>query len=243
MTLSHEQKMQFDKQGYLLIPGALTEEEVHRLRAALLSHFDHDRLSETQFLTDVFSRFPDLRWLLFHRQTLSVLRSLLGEDFVFLREVGAHLNNFASGWHRDTVAQERAGHTFHWADDYLMVEAAYYLQDNAPEFGGGLDIYPGSHNERNESSSNTQLSVPSRAGDLVIFHFRARHRSTPMRRIPAPPERHKVAIFIACSRNNRHVRSYHDFLESRPTGYDYLEDFAYPDDLLLQAKENGVNLV
>lgn len=64
-------------------------------------------------------------------------------------------------------------------------------------------------------------SVPSKAGDLVIFDFRVNHRATPMHKAPERPEDEKIAVFVACSRNTRHVGQYHMYIGSRPD-YVYL---------------------
>lgn len=263
MLTSH-QKDQFNNDGYLLVPQVLDEKEVATLRTALVTHleslFGTDR-SEPRFVTDVFSRFPDIRWLLFHDRVLSVLRSLLGDDFAVLRETSVHLNNYSSGWHRDTESQEQAGQAFHWDDDYLMVEAAFYLQENDDEFGGGLDVYPGSHKAPDppETVKNKALRrlraktgmklgaddfvrVPSKPGDLVIFDFRTRHRSTPSKHVPPPVDRQKIALFMACSRNNSHVGAYHAYLETRSQGYEYLKNFAYPPEMLEQASRVRLHL-
>src|SRR5262249_3919397 len=66
-------------------------------------------------------------------------------SFIMLPENSATMNTFANRWHKDTTYLELNGHKFHWERDFLMVGAAYYLQDNSPEYGGGLDVEPGSH--------------------------------------------------------------------------------------------------
>lgn len=95
---------------------------------------------------DVIARKPSLHWVLTHPPLLKALNSLLGDDFVFLPEMGAHCGGYGD-WHKDTTAQERAGERFHWSTDYLLVEAAMYLQPNTSDYGGGLSVRPGSHNE------------------------------------------------------------------------------------------------
>lgn len=265
--LTTEQKRQFHKDGYLLVPGVLTKEEVASLRTFVRPIFDlpsDQRYGDTaSVLFDVYSRYPEVRWVLFHEPTLSILRSLFGDDFVVLREAAVHLNQFFPKWHKDTTSQEEAGHTFHWQDDFLMVEVAYYLQNNTKEFGGGLDVEPGSHVEpdnqlhwpqrnrlervldqvtlKNRVVEGRPFSIPSGAGDLLIFHFRTNHRATPTQH-PVPSDHEKLVFFLACSSNSPHVKAYHDFLASRPN-YVYLQDFRYPPDLLEQAKKAGVTLV
>jgi len=265
--LTKEQKHFFHEAGYLLVPNILARHQVTELREYLRPQFElssenHHKGDSNQLLFDVFSRHPSLRWLLFHEPALEVLRSLLGENFVVLREAAAHFEMFG-GWHKDTTSQERAGETFQWRPDFLMVEVSYYLQDNSEEYGGGLDIQPGSHREPDyfvnppktsvlrrvrarllgaPHESKKVISIPSKAGDLVIFHFRANHRATPRKNTNPPPDRQKMVIFTACSTNTQHVQRYHDFIGSRPS-YIYLQgEFSYPEDFASEARARNINM-
>ncbi len=60
--------------------------------------------------------------------------------------------------------------------------------------------------------------MPSRAGDIVLFHFRIDHRGTAAR-APQPPGYRKMAVFIPASANNEHVQRYRAWQDSR---VDYL---------------------
>ncbi len=214
---------------------------------------------------DIFSRWPEIRWLLFHPGVLAVLRAILGDDFLVLRECAAHVDAYTR-WHKDTTSLEAAGHAFHRAADFQMVQAAFYLQDNSTRHGGGLDVAPGSHRTpdpfvdamksyrpdtlvervwhrvfpRRDRDVAGGLTLPSRAGDMIVFDFRITHRGTQRRRKP-PRGLEKMAIFVACSRRNAHVAAYHHFLEGRDS-YAYLKGFAYPPDLVAQAAAAGVGL-
>src|SRR5688500_7722542 len=125
--LTRAQSDSFHRDGYLLVPGVLDAGQVAHLRRSLLEQLTTPRESWFPCDTDIvlfnlYSRLPDLRWLLFHEPTVAVLKSLLGEDFVVLRETAAHRGVY-TGWHKDTTSQEREGHTFQWDPDYLMLEA------------------------------------------------------------------------------------------------------------------------
>jgi hypothetical protein len=270
--LSASQIKSFHDEGYLLVPNALSPVQVKRARECVATLFQNKQ-GRTQGLTadvypDIFSRCPEIRWLLLNPRARDILRDLLGEDFVVLRETGAHCQQFG-GWHKDTTSQERAGYGFHRSNDYLMVEVAYYLQDNDEVFGGGLDVQPGTHRQPDRyacvgiaarvrrlalrllsalrrtlgfiAAAPRHHTILSKAGDLVIFDFRINHRATPSLQGNPPPDKVKYAIFIACSRNNQHVARYHDFISKR-ADYIYLDGFAYPAELLQSCKENGINL-
>jgi hypothetical protein len=263
--LTAEQKTFFREQGYLLIRDVLSQDQVRELRAVVRPMFDHEGVQKHEYISggalpDLWNRHPELQWLLFLPKTLEILRSLLGQDFVYLRESAAHLDGFGE-WHKDTSQQERAGLRFQWDDDFQMLEFAYYLQDNNPEYGGGLDVEPRSHFSPDpfvrsrflpararrlmwKSSTllrRSTISIPNKEGDLVLFHFRLNHRSTPCRATHVPPEKQKIALFQAASANNRHVELYQRFLATR-SDYGYLDKFTYSESLLEQARKANVVL-
>ena len=235
------------------MPNAISPDQVADLREYLIGTFDQksDLASDSPTLrADLCSRHPETRFLLAHPPLVESLSVVLGQDFTYLPEMAAH-SSFFSKWHKDTQSPEAAGHEFHWDDDYLMVEAAIYLQDNN-EYGGGLDVVPGSHNrpvatrkQRIQAwfERKRPYSIPSKAGDLVLFHFRIDHRATPPkfgRKAPTGDAR-KLAIFFACSRNNAHVRPYIEFLKEY-SPMSYIDGHEYPPELLDYADKNGLNL-
>jgi len=150
--LTKQQIERYYRDGYLLVPNTLTAEQVTWLRSFFRPKFDlpPERRLPTDtdhWLLDIFSRYPEVRWLCFHEPTLQILRTLLGNDFVLHAFEGTvHLNWFG-GWHKDTGSPEREGHTFCSEKDYESLTVAYYLQDNTAEYGGGLDAEPGSHRQ------------------------------------------------------------------------------------------------
>lgn len=251
-----ELNRRFDQDGFVLVPGVLSREEVGGLRRLLAELFDSDIRHEGDGKNsrgDIFCRYPELRWLLAHAPIVSALRSILGEDFIYVHEMAAH-DSFFARWHKDTTSPERAGHTFPRQPNYLMLQAALYLQDSG-EYGGGLDVVPGSHQlpdlwSRTRATLRRRgmwpqerlegYSIPNRAGDLVLFHLRMSHRATVPRVEVIPPERRKLAIFIACSANNGHVESYMKWLSSR--GSPWLKDHAYSEEMLEFASKHGVRL-
>jgi hypothetical protein len=275
VMLTEEQIKQFHRDGFICVPNVLNATEIEGLRSLFRPKFDvppDKRFSgDTEHvLFDIFNHYPESRPLLFHKPSIRIIKSLLGEDYAVLREASIHFNNYGD-WHKDTSSQEKVGHLFHRSNDYLMIEVAYYLQDNTEEYGGGLDVVPGSHLEPdtfvnllgNAYTSHSEnlfdrvkrkfggrrdelvkdfVSLPTKAGDLVMFDFRLSHRGTHPRKLAAAKKRGKLAIFLACSRNNAHVQAYHDFIYSRPD-YSYLKSFSYSPELLQEAHAVGLNLV
>lgn len=215
--LSAEQKEHFDRDGYVVIPDVLSADDVSAMRAFLESLFDSGVTYKGDVQIrggvegrgggvrhDIFARYPETRFLMTHPQILGALRSLLGPQVVFLPEMAAHDSRYGH-WHKDTTPMERAGLTFHWSPDFRFVECGIYLQDN-DEYGGGLDVVPGSHREPDHTPPAPKITlvqrlraklgrpierqpppppveengfgIPSKAGDLVIFDFHLNHMAT-----------------------------------------------------------------
>lgn len=204
---------------------------------------------------DPLPHHAGLRKTLAKKPVIEALTKLLGAGFLLLPEVSIHDSGLYGGWHRDTGSQESVGKRFHFSSDYNVVNVAIYFQDNHPKYGGGLDIVPGSHLTKsswwqNQKASNRkikfvlshldkrnlipksimhgrkgQYSIPSKAGDVVIFHTHCEHRPTHPKIDPLPPEYRKFALFLLFSSNNAHARNYVDFIRTRPD-YLYLKNAA-----------------
>ncbi len=264
---------ELNQQGFVRVPGVFAPDQIADLRQVLEDLFskpapydgDFDgrgKIGSIRF--DVCARNERLRWLLVHAPMLEVLRSLLGDNFVFLPEMAANAGGFGD-WHKDTTSQERAGHKFHQEVDFRMIQVAVYLQDNG-DYGGGLDVIPGSRKlpDRYLSRMDHQTlvnrirrrvtkqlgwnripenaeTVPSQAGDLVCFDVRLDHKAS-WPRVKTRPANVKYAVFFMASANNDHARRYCDFIHSR-ADYIYFKGHQYPDDLLRLASSNGVTLM
>jgi ectoine hydroxylase-related dioxygenase (phytanoyl-CoA dioxygenase family) len=269
--LTKRQKDDFVQKGYVLVPEVFSREQIANLRQSVATIFEmplepgdiaRKGVAPAARL-DIFNRYPQLRWILTHQPLVEALESLLGEDFIYLPEAAIQDSGFG-GWHKDTSSQERAGHLFHWEPDFMMAQLAVYLQDNS-EYGGGLEVIPGSHRRKdvyvrnrlrdrlnlnrirndldNRGVWRSGYSVPSRAGDLVMFDFRLDHRATyPFIKAQPPEEHRKLAVFLACSANNRHAGAYRSFLASRPS-YPYLRDHRYSPELVAQTTGNKFSLM
>lgn len=257
----------FRRDGFVVVPRVFEAAQIADLRRELLQIFDRAPLlpgdlahgsNGAGLRVDLASRYPALRWLLVHPPLVAAARAVLGDNFIYLPEMSAHDSGFG-GWHRDTSSQESVGHTFHHEPDFSMAQVAIYLQDNSRIYGGGLDVIPRSHLQRDEGSKNPSLrqrierrartaikqhSIPSRAGDLVMFDFRVQHRASqrvPL--VPVPPEHRKLAIFFACSANNAHAQRYRDFIASRQDYAHLHGEHAYPAELLALARTANVQLM
>ncbi|NBU58729.1 MAG: hypothetical protein EBS23_02910 [Betaproteobacteria bacterium] len=165
--------------------------------------------------------------------------ALRTRSVTFLPETAFHSNGYGD-WHKDTGAQEKAGHYFHWTPYYGVFTVALYFQENTPLHAGGLDVIPGSHQIKKAftpGSGPVPLSVPSALGDAVVFDMRIDHKASWPAEKDLKPE--KIAAYFSVCAPHSGGDLYLRFLRSRPD-YTYLRDFAYPEELLQVLADNGI---
>src|SRR5260370_9307369 len=134
-AISRNEIDQFDKEGYLLVRDLLTAEQVAELRAFFRQKFNQppeQRLPgnvETG-LVDIFSRYPQVRWLLFNERLIDLMKAFAGDDFVLMPESFAILNSFGR-WHKDTTPRaKKSARKIHWYQAYRLTGFASYLLSN-----------------------------------------------------------------------------------------------------------------
>lgn len=188
--MTEEQRLFFETNGYLVIPGALSPEELTAVRAAA------DR-AEAQWRADptrLGMRGPNLEQvqapieydpvllgLLAHPKVFPIAWELLGDDIAMIDNdyfiTPPHSKSHAL-WHHD-VGQAGVYHP----RSTLMVKAFFLLSD-VPEGGGGTAVIPGSHRFPNEFKlprvedpdtmpGHVGLAYP--AGTAYLFNGRIYH--------------------------------------------------------------------
>ena len=258
-----ETRQHFAERGFAIFPGVLDKDQVESLRAFFIELFAQPptHTSDRQEIRhDIYARYPETRFLLGHPPVVEALKTILGPNPVSLPEMAVHDSGFG-GWHKDTSSLDLQGETWHHDPDCLLIQAAIYLQPNT-EYGGGLDIIPGSHHDKPEanagglrgvikrvgqlgSGGRKPYTIPNQPGDMVIFDMRADHRATaPTACDPdsIPAEHRKFAAFSVWSKTREHAEKYRAHIASKK-GYDYLEEQSYPEDVQAIARENDLALV
>jgi len=217
--ITQAEKKNFFENGFLLLPGVLNQLEQEKVKTFLNElfstgpkYFDESQVRRPY----LFDRHPEIRWLLSHEPINRSLKVLLGDDYgVFMPETVALDSYHFSYWHKDTSAIESLGYEFQWQKDFLVVNTLLYLQENTDEYGGGLDVVPGSHLSSDPileksggyllgESENNYISIPSKAGDLVIIDIRLTHRATPAKK-ESPWSRRTISCW--CGANTQHINN------------------------------------
>tara|TARA_B100000686_G_scaffold349899_1_gene444365 strand:- start:97 stop:876 length:780 start_codon:yes stop_codon:yes gene_type:complete len=189
VTMASQARQQYDSQGFVYIPGALSEEEVQRVGTAL------DRATENEALYEILGQDEVFVDMVDHPAIFPIVRAVVGED-VQLRYawggVRQAMSDSGGGWHCDL------GHIngVDLSDSLIMTKVYVYLVD-VPENGATLAIVPGSHRfemghplpdiaEHEDMPHHVKLVA--RAGDAVLFngycwHARFHNRSTQDRKV------------------------------------------------------------
>jgi hypothetical protein len=178
-----------DENGYALVRGVLSAEEVAQARAVFDQHLPADPGAQAEIEAATLLEAPELTFM-FTERVVRTLSALLGGSLAYYPNYIGRLNR-RIGWHVDNGFSPRvladAGHVFD--PGFRHLQCVVYLQDNVPGAGGGLDVRPGSHRWWTEGRMPDHdellrrypdvVTVDSRAGDLTVFDGRLMHRGTP----------------------------------------------------------------
>jgi ectoine hydroxylase-related dioxygenase (phytanoyl-CoA dioxygenase family) len=197
-----EQRYFFEANGYLVVPDALSVEELARVRAAAdeaEARWRADprlpgvRRDDLHQVIGIMEYDPVFVEMLQHRTIFPLVRELLGPDVMmldndyFITPPGALIQR---GWHYDEgfpgIYSPRSR---------LMIKVFYVLQD-VPFDGGGTVMLPGSHRFPFERPINTEtpedmpasvrMALPARAAYIMAgrtYHCVGNNHSDRFRRL------------------------------------------------------------
>lgn len=161
--IDQEQRRQLREQGFVVVKGLLSAEEVDRYTALLLekSGIDPESFSSSGRgfdgwnLTDGVTKTEAFWPLINHEGLLGNLRALLGDDVKYLQHSDLQVGFSAVSWHRDNV-HRTYGVGRDWEEDdaspYDLVRVGVYLQSyESSNFR--LGFIPGSHRFKPEGSA------------------------------------------------------------------------------------------
>ena len=211
MSLKHD----FERQGFAVVKGVLSAERVAQMRAQLDEYFAGTEPGAEMPASD-FLQKPELWEIVVSDSVVSTIRELLGDRYTLYPNMTVRKSLYV-GWHVDT-AFAGPGKPHVWDEGFAHVQGAIYLQDNDEATGGGLDLVSGSHQPplprlRGDhplsravaplvERARDKVTLRANAGDLVLWHARTLHRSTPAQRDTGPT---KYGMFFSCSRDDPYV--------------------------------------
>jgi hypothetical protein len=241
----------FWRDGYVILPGVYTREEVDGFREAALASRGHGG--------DLLVN-PHLRSVLLDGRMTEVARRLLGtEEIVYMGDSSFTINSKSLGWHKDNTDRTDP-EAPDWRSRYTQLRFGIYCQDHS-EHTGGLNLKVGSHDLPPNRDGGRTLYVRSRPGDLVVWSMRMTHSGNgmllkdPSAPDPqpgehrffapeevAPPDGDRIAIFVHLGANDEHARRYGDYLRTRRYMVDAWRMRPYDDDVLAAAAAAGLTV-
>jgi hypothetical protein len=183
--MTPDQRTQFETNGFLSVPGALSGEALARVQAAAESaeetwRSDSSRLgARSDVLQQVQApiEYDDaLLELLWHPTVFSLVRSALGDDVSMIDNdlflTPPHTPRTHAEWHHD-VGMPGVYHP----KSLLMVKVFYLLTDVTDDMGP-TQMVPGSHRwETTPGALEPIVTMTGKAGDAYLFNGRIYHRA------------------------------------------------------------------
>jgi ectoine hydroxylase len=154
-AMTIDERARFDRDGYLIVRGALTQDEVGHARKAINRAYKAadktGRLSSTGALHQLsaVTGSPELAFLLDHPNTLRYAWSMLGWNLhVYHSHIDVHptiaeRQPFWWQWHQDGGRQNRELETD--PRPRMSVKVGYWFSDVSQPGRGNLMVVPGSH--------------------------------------------------------------------------------------------------
>ena len=152
---SFTQPESFRRDGFVLIPGVLTNDRVehHRSHLAKLAAGygagRHTTGPEDILASDALREFAIE--VQFSEKLVEVIRAIVGPVVSYVPDLQLHHNKFglagpSQGWHLDCGSEaDDLRNTYLYDDNYLFGKVGLVLQDNTADLGGGISVIPGSH--------------------------------------------------------------------------------------------------
>jgi len=199
-ALTAEQRAEFERNGFFIIPSALTPEEVnHYLAVAdeadqtIREHVKGTRQpGEALELRNAVGFSPSIIDLMTHHSAFPHLLDLMGPaiglttSHLFIRppSPAGTVRSFKQiDWHRD--GPNPRPRPVHGMEPWLYTKIGYFLTDTTIPDAGALRVVPGSHRYGGPPPKLTRddphgaIEVKLKPGDAVVFENRVLHAVGP----------------------------------------------------------------
>ena len=205
-ALTGQQRSEFDRNGFLVIENALTNDEISRYRQ-VIDRFDHTisenyggvinstarKTGELLELRNSVAQADELLDLMVQPTTFPLLTQLMNghitltTSHAFIRPTspkGTKKDSMQIGWHRDGPAYSASEQN--GVLPWLITKIGYFLTDTTIPDCGALRIVPGSHKysgpapvAEGESEPYGAIEVKVKAGSAVFLDNRLFHSVGP----------------------------------------------------------------
>lgn len=227
--LTQDQITQYHTQGYLHLPAVYTPGEVDRCRALIEEDQASGGWAAAPYATDtvtadVYERIPELARIVFNDNYVAATRQLFAPEPILIAEPAIHKSRYYY-WHKDSTFISAQGQDYHNTDEFRAAMTVFYLQENHPDYGGGISLIPRTQRTHDWFATvpNMNLAqrawlkaqktlrrspfdrldrhpdlrpIPTAVGDVLFLDMRLDHKGTPAKR-PSPVTKYGI-MNIAC---------------------------------------------
>lgn len=198
-------RKEYCKKGFVIVPQVLSSDEINQLRALLLKEYKQQSINEVEPVSlndqQVFA-MPKICMTTVSDKVVAALKEIFGQNYVMLPDLNV-LKDTCGPWHVDCGSE--IPNSYLMASDYSFAKCGIYLQDNSPEWGGGVDVVPRHHKfpvrivaskyaHKIKSVYNhlgtkfLAQMAETKAGDLLVFDSRLPHRATQPQQLNTLPQ-------------------------------------------------------
>lgn len=208
-------KDNFNKFGFLVLRDVFTKEQCDDFKSSIVKfYFGENGESRNYYAPNYrngketvcplafnFTELEDLLDIFDNQKLIDTMKDLAGNKLMYLHHSDAHIDTVAGkGWHRDTDWQSSnfSNKVDLWEkqgdEEYCVIRVALYLQDHNLD-QNGLFVDAGSHKKEGPTQ---KLYVKTKAGDVILFDSRLRHKGGHSGR----RNDNRAAIYWAMGRDN-----------------------------------------
>jgi hypothetical protein len=242
----------FWRDGYQIIPGVYTPEEIKKFREGALASRSHGG--------DLLSN-PHMKHALTDGKMAEVAKQILGSDDVwYAGDSSFTVNSNQHGYHKDN-ADRTDPNAPDWQGRYTILRFGIYLQDHT-KHTGGLNLRHASHNTVSLTEGK-HTYIRNRVGDLAVWSLRTTHsgNGTLLKwprwvspEVPVKPEEFpwyyrvakaegdRMAVFAAIGLDDAHHDRYTEYLKTRTYICNIWRKSPYDDETIAEAERNGLKI-
>ena len=207
---------EYTKNGFLIVPNILTEQQVEEFRG-MLDNFLNDVNTFSEKGSDrcipgfagSTPELDELNMLHLSDRVNNVLKKEIfdNNEYIYANHSDLHQNKI-TGWHRDTydyLLKNRGGGTNAglWSEECHIIKVCFLLQDHADN-DYGLRFKSGTHKSEIDGAPTV---ARTKATDMIIFDQRILHAGqTQTPRYHQKFNKNRYLLTYAYGLNNEHTR-------------------------------------
>jgi hypothetical protein len=264
-----ELREKFLKDGYAILKGAFSSDEINRFRKLVYAQYEEDERNGLAFTLskssskaryakgDLLSK-PKLREILLDERILGLARRVLGSDrLIYFGDSSYQIGTGLRGFHRDSIDRTNLNGP-DWKSEYTLIRVGLYLQ-NHKQYSGGLQIKPGSHLK----PDGKKTFLDSETGDLATWSLKLLHSGNAVKlkwlpnlpldpvlenRIPSfmrmEQEQERVSLFMTFAVASSHVDRYiQEYEMKREDASSHIKASRYTKEAIEAASSKGVEVM